>query len=55
MPVREVERLKDKLKDAEVWIEVGYYPVLEREYNGSGARGRVKSISMENEIIYTNE
>src|SRR5690349_5659870 len=46
MPSKEVMRLKEKIQDAEVLIEVMYYSVLERADGGSGARGNVTKVTL---------
>ena len=52
MPSREVERLKEKIKGADVFVEVMYYPVLERAHGGSGARGNVTKVTLNDEVLY---
>jgi hypothetical protein len=52
MPSQDVQRLKERIKDAEVVVEVFYYPVLERAQNGSGASGSVVKVTQGNEVLF---
>jgi hypothetical protein len=54
MPAKEVERMKEKIQDAEVLVEVVYYSVLERADGGSGASGYVTKVTLNDEVIYKN-